>query len=56
MLRREGANMVEEAHRKLIQDYEISLKWQQCFKSEDVKEKKVQIIVKQSVHLEFCYL
>ena len=56
MLRREGANMVEEAHRKLIQDDEISLKWQQCFKSEDVKEKKVQIIVKQSIHLEFCYL
>ena len=56
MLLREGANMVEEAHRKLIQDDEISLKWQQCFKSEDVKEKKVQIIVKQSIHLEFCYL
>ena len=56
MLRREGANMVEEAHRKLIQDDEISLKWQQCFKSEDVKEKKVQIIVKQSIHLEFCYI
>lgn len=46
MLRREGAYMVKETHRKLIQDDEITLKWQQ----------KVQIIVKQSIHLEFSYL
>lgn len=41
MLRIEGANMVEEGHRKLKENDELKLKWQECFNSKDCEERKV---------------
>lgn len=38
MLRIEGANMVEEAYRKLKENNELQLKWQECFNSKDCEE------------------
>ncbi|KAK2555829.1 hypothetical protein P5673_022470 [Acropora cervicornis] len=40
MLRIEGANMVEEAYRKLKENNELKLKWQECFNSKDCEERK----------------
>lgn len=44
MLRIEGANMVEEAYRKLKENNELQLKWQECFNSKDCEEWKVRVL------------
>lgn len=46
MLRIEGANMVEEAYRKLKEKAELKLKWQECFTSKDCEERKVRVLQK----------
>ena len=45
-LRIEGANMVEEAYRKLKENDELKLKWQECFNSKDCEERKVRVLKK----------
>lgn len=44
MLRIEGANMVEEAYRKLKENNELQLKWQECFNSKDCEEWIVRVL------------
>ena len=42
MLRKEGANMVEEDDRKLTANEELKLKWEECFNNKDREERKVR--------------
>ena len=38
--------MVEEAYRKLKENDELKLKWQECFNSKDCEERKVRVLQK----------
>ena len=40
MLRKEGANMVEEAYRKLTANEELKLKWEECLTTRIEKKER----------------
>ena len=50
MLRTEGANMVEEAYRKLKENDELKLKWQECSNSKGLWRKKSKSFTKINAH------